>query len=87
MKHYLLICRSITHAQRMNALLKSAGVSGRIYRPPVMLNQKGCSYAVRIGTNAFSEVIDLLRAERMLPERIFYGDEDGYREIMLQGMY
>lgn len=84
MQNYLLLSRSITHAQRMNAALQRAGVSGRISRPPVGLTDKGCSYAVQIGERYFSEAMQYLRAAQLLPERVFYTAGNGiYREIGL----
>ena len=83
MQNYLLLCRSITHAQRMSSALERIGVRGRIFRPPVGLTDRGCSYAVGIGTRYLETAMRQLRAEQLLPERIFYGVGDGtYREIM-----
>lgn len=83
LQSYLLICRSITHAQRMNAVLQSAGVSGRIFRPPVGLTEKGCSYAIRIGAPYFAQAMRHLRLAQLLPERVFISaDNGGYREIV-----
>lgn len=83
MQNYLLLCRSITHAQRMNTALERAGVRGRIFRPPLGLTDRGCSYAVGIGMRYLETAMHQLRAEQLLPERIFYAVGDGtYREIM-----
>ena len=82
LQHYLLLCRSITHAQRMSAALEYAGVRARISRPPVGLSEKGCSYAVRIGAGAYENAMRVLEAARLFPERVFIISTDGvYREI------
>ena len=82
LQHYLLLCRSITHAQRMSAALEYAGVRARISRPPVGLSEKGCSYSVRIGAGAYDHAMQVLSAARILPERVFLVTADGvYREI------
>ena len=49
MPYYLLLSRSITHAQRMSRVLERAGITARFFRPPMGLTDRGCSYAVRIG--------------------------------------
>ena len=85
MQHYLLLCRSITHAQRMSNALEYAGVRARISRPPVGLSDKGCSYAVRIGAAFYDEAMRQLAAARLLPERVFFVSDDGaYREIFVR---
>ncbi len=82
MQTYLLLCRSITHAQRMSAALERVGVRGRITRPPVGLTNKGCSYALRIGAAYYDRAMRELAAAQMLPERVFFVSDDGaYREI------
>lgn len=85
LQHYLLLCRSITHAQRMSKTLEYAGVRARISRPPVGLSDKGCSYAVRIGAAFYDRAMRELAAARLLPERVFSVSDDGaYREIFLR---
>lgn len=82
MQSYLLLCRSITHAQRMNTALGRAGVRGTIFRPPMGLSDKGCGYAVRIGKPYLDAAIQQLRAVQIFPERVFFSVGDGtYREI------
>ena len=82
LQHYLLLCRSITHAQRMNEALEYAGVRARISRPPVGLSEKGCSYAVRIGAGAYDNAMQVFAAARLFPERVFFVSADGaYQEI------
>ena len=48
MSHYLMICRSITYAQRASRALQRAGISNGIARVPAGMVRSGCGYAVRI---------------------------------------
>jgi len=85
LQNYLLLCRSITHAQRMSSALERVGVRGRIFRPPLGLTDRGCSYAVGIGARYLEAAMRQLRTEQLLPEHVFYAAGDGtYREIMLR---
>lgn len=85
MQNYLLLCRSITHAQRMSMALERVGVRGRITRPPVGLTAKGCAYAVVVGALHYERAMRELTAAQILPERVLYAPEDGvYREIFLR---
>ena len=71
MPYYLLLSRSITHAQRMSRALERAGVTARFFRPPMGLTDRGCSYAVRIADGYLPTALERLRAEGLLPMRIF----------------
>ena len=83
MQYYLLLCRSVTHAQRINAALKRMGISGRIIRPPLGLSERGCGYAVRIGATQPDAVVAQLRAMQLAPEQVYHVGSDGkYREIL-----
>ena len=63
MPYYLLLSRSITHAQRMSRTLERAGITARFFRPPMGLTDRGCSYAVRVGDRYLPAALDCLRAE------------------------
>lgn len=77
MRYYLLLSRSITHAQRMSSTLEQAGITARFFRPPMGLTDRGCSYAVRIGGEALSLALQRLRASGLQPVRVFYYDGSG----------
>ena len=77
MPYYLLLSRSITHAQRMSRALERAGVTARFFRPPMGLTDRGCSYAVRIADGYLPTALERLRAEGLLPMRVFYADSGG----------
>ena len=77
MPYYLLLSRSITHAQRMSRTLERAGVTARFFRPPMGLTDRGCSYAVKIGGGSLSAAMARLREEGLMPMRVFYAGSDG----------
>lgn len=84
MPYYLLLCRSITHAQRMSRTLERAGITARFFRPPIGLTDRGCSYAVRVGGPYLPAAMGHLRAVNLLPTRIFYENGDGtFSEVMM----
>ena len=83
MEHYLLIARSVTHAQRMEKLLRDAGVRGTVLRAPAEVNRKGCSYAVRIDGARLDRARMLLSTAKVPPIHIYEKTEDGYREVPL----
>ena len=75
--YYLLLSRSITHAQRMSRTLERAGITARFYRPPMGLTDRGCSYAVRVPPEHYPAALGLLRAGGLPPMRVFYAGSDG----------
>ena len=77
MTYYLLLSRSITHAQRMSRTLERAGITARFFRPPMGLTDRGCSYAVRIGGSYLPEALERLRSAGLAPMRVFRGEDDG----------
>ena len=77
MSYYLLLSRSITHAQRMSRVLERAGITARFFRPPMGLTDRGCSYAVRIGEGSLPAAMKRLRSEGLVPMRVFYAESDG----------
>ena len=77
MPYYLLLSRSITHAQRMSRSLERAGITARFFRPPMGLTDRGCSYAVRVGADSLPAAMERLRAEGLLPMRVFRAENDG----------
>ena len=84
MSYYLLLSRSITHAQRMSRTLERVGITARFFRPPMGLTDRGCSYAVRIGEGNLPAAMNQLRNEGLAPMRVFRADADGsFSEITI----
>lgn len=83
MEHYLLIARSVTHAQRMEKALRDAGVRGTILRAPTQINPKGCSYAVRVDASRIEAVREILLDTKVPPIHVYAKSSDGYREVAL----
>ena len=48
MLYYLIICRSLTYAQRTAAALGRAGITAHIFRTPRQIAGEGCSHCVKI---------------------------------------
>lgn len=84
MPYYLLLSRSITHAQRINSSLEAVGIHSSFFRPPIGLTDKGCSYAVKVAEKEFRSALVRLKKTDLMPVRVFYTLGDGtYREIRL----
>ncbi len=84
MIYYLIICRSLTFAQRTAAALERAGITAHILRTPKVIAGSGCSHAVKISQRRLSEALVVLKRADLTPDQIFIttGD-DSFREVKL----
>lgn len=83
MKHYLIMCRSVTSAQRAARLLERSLIRAAVTKAPQHLTRSGCAYALRLHAK-LEEAVRLLRKNEIPFGRI-YVSEDGteYREATL----
>jgi hypothetical protein len=81
---YLIMCRSLTYAQRVANALERAGLSAGVLRAPAELSPNGCGYSVRIGPKALSRALTVLNRTGLPYEGIYVrGPEVGYQEVEL----
>lgn len=82
MVYYLIICRSLTYAQRTAHLLERAGISGAVMRAPKLISKEGCGYCVRVPERKLTDALVILRREGMAPKQVFLQSADGgYSEV------
>ena len=77
MINYLLICRSLTYAQRTAKALERAGIGAAVVRTPGSIRTEGCGYCVKIPENRLSETLVTLRKYDLSPSRIYMMYSDG----------
>lgn len=80
---YLILCRSLTYAQRAASELARRGISASVVKAPQRLRERGCGYALSLSRH-FSEAVEILKAQDLLTGRL-YAREDGgdYTEVLL----
>ena len=84
MLYYLIVCRSLTYAQRTAAVLERAGITARVIRSPRSVAGEGCSHSVRIAQRDLTDALRVLQRAGMPPKRIFVsGGNGGYQEVPL----
>ena len=77
---YLIMCKSLTNAQRAALALERRGVSAVVVKAPHSLRANGCGYALSL-YRRLPEAAEILKAEGLLTGRIYLRLEDGsYRE-------
>ena len=76
MKMICITFRSITPAQRGQRLLRSRGLEVALQRTPRWMEERGCGYCLRLGSEKLQEAAVLLR-ENGLPFSKIYAEENG----------
>ncbi len=83
MTQFLIMCRSLTYAQRAARLLERAGISAAIVKAPQDLSPRGCAYAVSIHRRP-ADAAALLRKNELLNGKIYRRQMDGeFEEVQL----
>ena len=79
---YLLLCRSLTYAQRTARVLERAGIGARLARTPKAVAKEGCGYCVHIREQHLSRALRLLHQEGLGPKQVYLQTgEDSYSEV------
>ena len=79
---YMIMCRSLTYAQRAVTALERAGITAAISRAPQELTGSGCGYCVKVSERRFQSAVKTLDAKNIPYGRLFRIDDDGgYTEV------
>lgn len=82
--YYLLMCRSLTYAQRTAKLLESVGIVSFVMRTPQSVTTEGCGYCVKIKENVYKHALQILKKNDLMPKRIFRQEIDGrFAEVFI----
>lgn len=80
----LIVCCSLTYAQRTSVVLEREGIPGSIQRTPAQLSEKGCSYAVKIPHKRLMDAIQTINRAGLIPTGIYTASGNGsYRDVLL----
>ena len=73
MLYYVIVCRSLTHAQRVSRLLGQWAVSVTLIRTPRELSSRGCGYSVRFAPRYLDQALNCLQTMDRLTDVKLYG--------------
>ena len=73
---YLILCKSLTNAQRAAVLLERRGITAAVVKAPQSLRQNGCGYALSL-YRRLGEAVVILRELKLPIGKIYLRDEDG----------
>ena len=78
MVYYLIVCRSLTYAQRTAAALERAGITAYILRSPRIIA------GVKVSERNLARALLVLERVGLSPRRIYIISGDGgYKEVLL----
>lgn len=84
MTYYLVVCRSLTYAQRTAKFLERAGITAHILRSPKSIAGEGCSHSVKISQRNLTDALTILHQVGLSPLRLYMIAGDGsYKEVEL----
>ena len=59
--HILILCRSLTSAQKAARILQSSGIFAAVTKAPQSAHADGCGYGVKLGERHRDEALELLQ--------------------------
>lgn len=84
MQHYLILCRSLTYAQRAQRAVERAGVTGTLVKAPQDVTGGGCTYGVRVPTGKVDIAVEVIRKAGLPMGKIYRYEPDGsLKEVRL----
>lgn len=81
---YLMICRSLTYAQRAAKALERTGITAIVTKVPQTISSDGCGYCVKVSAKHIANALVSLKDAELYPIKIFVLYADGnYGEVNL----
>ena len=64
-KEWLITFRSVTYAQKGEAVLKRGGIHCTLQRTPKILSERGCGYCLRLRGNEVLAAVEKLKQQQV----------------------
>ena len=77
MQYSLILCRSLTYAQRAARTLERAGVTATVRKAPQGASDRGCTYAVKLRTASLQRAVQILQSAAVPIGKRFHILDDG----------
>lgn len=69
--YFLLLCRSLTYAQRAEKQLERKGISASLVKAPKDIADKGCAYCLRVNPRQKDKALSVLRDSGLEPMTVY----------------
>ena len=77
MQYSLILCRSLTYAQRAAKTLERAGVTATVRKAPQGASDRGCTYAVKLRSASLDRALQLFKETGIPYGKRFHVHPDG----------
>lgn len=74
---YLIMCRSLTYAQRSSRLLERSGITATVMKAPQSVSGNGCGYSVAVPYKRGMKAVGILKDAGLLQGRVYVRDDEG----------
>ena len=82
MLHYLIMCRSLTYAQRAAKILERSGITAIVKRAPQSVSSAGCGYCIQIAEKKIPDALKILKSNGLGPGKVLLQQDDrSFREV------
>ena len=75
--------RSVTFAQRGEAVLRQNRIETVIQRTPRWMEEQGCGYCLRLSVGRAGEAVQLLRNKQIPFRKVYTHTGEGFQEVSL----
>jgi len=75
--HYLILCRSLTYAQKAARACERRGITAAILRAPRGLAKEGCSYCVKVSERNITLAMAVLQETNARFTRVYMLNQNG----------
>ncbi len=80
MEPYIIMCRSLTYAQKASKIANRAGFYASVAKAPALAGNQGCSYGIKVRSRDLDEITALLQSAGISVGKIFTAD--GSNEVL-----
>lgn len=81
MVHYIIVCRSLTYAQRTAKALERVGITAIVMRPPADIAGEGCAYGVKVREHNLTAALKVLKEAGLSHGKVYLLRPDGSQEV------
>lgn len=75
--NYIIMCRSLTYAQRAARILESEGIYAALTKAPQGVTPEGCTFGVRVAERHLGRALASVRVAGIKVGKVFRVGEDG----------
>lgn len=84
MKYCFITLRSLTDAQKAEAILRKSGIGCSLQRTPRWMEEQGCGNGLRVDCEDIDVAMIILKRNNIPYKRVYLRRENGKMEEMMQ---